>query len=215
MTRARQITFVTGCRYLLLLIGGVLLLVHGADALFRLEPFRDGLGWLVRWIPVSELDPWPLFALGLLMLLLPLFYLVLAMVERRLERGITGKGTDGEDICLRPEAVERTLRREIRHAVPELIRIVSCRVRQGSRGPEVTIRVSVSDRSPVPPVRRKVQETVTATLERLIGFSKGSRVVVQVVELSNPHAKGRRRAAHPSGRHSGAEGGAKGTPRNT
>ncbi len=202
MSRTNQLTLVTACRWILLAIGLVLLLAFGVDVLFQTELVRGGMRGVMDWVPLAEMGEAPLVALGALALLLPLLYAAVALMEHRLERGIVGKGNDGESICLKPEAIERTVRREVRHQVEEVLRVLSCQVRQGGKAPHVAVRISVSDHAPVPQVRKKVQDVVADTLERLIGFSKGSKIVVQVREIADPSsAKGRRLRHEPAGRH--------------
>ncbi len=195
MNRTGQITLVTVCRWVLLAIGFVLVLVFGVDTLFRTALMSDGLAGVVEWVSLTEMGEGPLLALGALGLLLPLLYAAVALMEHRLERGIVGKGTDGEDICLKPEAIERTVRREVKHRVEDVLRVISCRARQGGNGPQVIVRLSVSDQVPVPRVRKKVQEVVADTLERLIGFSEGARITVQVREIADPATAGKSRRA--------------------
>lgn len=191
MTRLRKLSIVSFVRSAILFVGFALLFFNAFNFLYQAAMnglSRDGvypsvLG--VKWVEWGQLDSATLIALGWLSLAVPFFYLYLNNVEKRLRRGIVGAGTDGEDICLTPEAVERTVSREIRAAVMEVLDIRRCEVVQGKKGAHVFVDVSVTERAPVPDVRRKVGLSVRATLKRLIGYEDASEIRVRVSHIAS------------------------------
>lgn len=204
MTRLRKLSLVSFLRSAILFIGFALLFLNAFNFLTQaaMKSLPAGLSAEgiypkilgIRWVEWSKLPAEALLVLGWLGLSVPCFYLYLSNVEKRLRRGIVGKGTDGEDICLTPEAVERTVVREVRGAVMEVLEIRHCQVEQGKLGARVFIDLTVTERSPVPEVRKKVGVTVRSTLKRLIGYEDGSEIRVRVSHIaSGGGLPGRRR----------------------
>lgn len=196
MNRLRKLTLVSFCRLLLLGMMLLLLAMAGVDLLFQEPEFRRSYEWVVDWVALGSLERTPLLVIGILCLFLPLFYLLMSWLEVTLERGIVGKGKDGGDICLTPEGIEKAVIREVRGEVPEVLRVRSCRALQGRRAPKISIRVSISDRTPAVEVRRQVRETVEKVLTRMIGFSDGSQIRVKVSEIVGARGERPRRGAH-------------------
>lgn len=197
MSRLLKLSLVRLARNAVLIVGLILLFFSGLDLLLGRLVDKDLYGWTIEWIPLAQMDVYPLFALAALSLLLPFVYLLMAMIESRLERGIIGKGTLGEDICLTPEAVERVVTREVKTQAEEVIKVASCEATQGTRGVCVRLRVVVSDRAIVPEVQKKVVRIVRETLTRTIGYGDSSQVGVKVTEIAG--AGGVKRAPRPRG----------------
>ncbi|MCC5877639.1 MAG: hypothetical protein JJU11_15575 [Candidatus Sumerlaeia bacterium] len=183
MSRLKKLTVTSAARFVLQGLLLLTLILVGIDLLFQDENFRKSYAWAVEWVPLGRMDSIPLLILGGLCLFLPLAYLFLRWVECRLERGIVGKGSEGEDICLAPEAVERAIIREIREQVPEVLRVRSCTALQGKKGPRIIIRVATSDRASVPTIQKSTREVTRHVLTRLIGFADGSDIRVKVQDL--------------------------------
>lgn len=154
---------------------------------------RDVAGIDVKWVSPLRMDSTGVITLAVLYVILPFVYLLARMIEKRLERGIVGKGSLGEDICLRPEAVERVINREVRSQVEDVTKVVNCEVVQGSRAARVRMAVAVSDRSTVPDVQKRVRGVVRDALTRLIGYADGTQIVVKVVEVAGAGAPMARR----------------------
>lgn len=192
MNRLRKLTLVSFCRLLLQGMILVLLAIVGVDLLFQETEFRRGYEWVVEWVALGSLERAPLLTIGTLCLFLPIFYLLMAWMEGKLERGIVGKGTDGADICLTPEGIEKAVTREVRQQVAEVLRVKSCLALQGRKGPKVSLRIVISDRTPAPEVRRQVREVVEGVLTRMIGFAGGAQVRVKITEITGGRG-GRRR----------------------
>jgi len=170
----------------------VLLAIVGVDLLFQDGEFRRGYEWVIEWVALGSLERAPLLTIGILCLFLPLFYLLVSWMEGTLERGIVGKGTDGADICLTPEGIEKAVTREVRSQVSEVLRVKSCLALQGREGPKVSLRIVISDRTPAPDVRRQVKEVVEGVLTRMIGFADGAQIRVKVTDIIGASG-GRRR----------------------
>lgn len=183
MSRIKKLTVTSTARLLLqAMILGLLVLV-GVDLLFQDASFKNSYSWVIEWVALGDLQMIPLLILGGLCLFLPVAYLFVRWIEHKLERGIVGKGTEGEDICLTPEAVERAVVREIREKVPEVLKVRSCTALQGRKGARVTLRIAISDRSPVPNVQASSRQVVTDVLTRLIGFADASEVRIKVDDV--------------------------------
>lgn len=161
---------------------------------------RDVAGIDVGWVSPVRMDATGLVTLALLYILLPFIYLYLSLVEKRLEGGIVGKGSGGEDICLKPEAIERLVTREVRSAVEDVVRVSSCEASQGAGAARVRLSVAVSDRATVPDVQRRVRQIVKDTLVRTIGYADGAQVVVKVTEIAGASVPARRAAPRKKGR---------------
>lgn len=183
MSRLKKLTVTAAARFILQGLILLLLALVGIDLLFQEESFRKSYIWAVEWVPLGRMDPVALLFLGGLCVFLPVAYLFIRWVECRLERGIVGKGSDGEDICLAPEAVERAITTEIREQVPGILKVRSCTALQGRKGPKVVVRVVTSDRTPVPAIQAKTREAARDVLTRLIGFADGSDVRVKVQDI--------------------------------
>lgn len=209
MSRLAKLTFVSTARRLVLFVGMLLLFVIALDLLWQLgQPFlnlSEPSGnyhvqhpwWLpFKWVPLGEMQFLALFVFGLVALALPFVYLYLAMVQARLEHGIIGKGSDGEDICLTPEAVERVVVREVRANVPAVLRVRHCEARQGTQSVRVYLAVGVTERAPVPQVRRDIHTSIENTLTRVIGYAEGAEIKVKVTDIEGASAK--RRPGKPS-----------------
>ncbi|MEO8377562.1 MAG: hypothetical protein ABI579_07815 [Candidatus Sumerlaeota bacterium] len=154
---------------------------------------RDIAGVDVRWVSPLKMDFTGVVTLASLYLILPFTYLLLSAAQKRLEKGIVGKGSMGEDICLRPEAVERVINREVRAQVEDVTRVTSCEVTQGSSAACVKMSVAVSDRSTVPDVQKRVRAVVKDALTRLIGYADGTQITVKVVEVAGAAPSAARR----------------------
>jgi len=186
---------------IVLWLGAALLVIHG------LNSFLSESTWTLIFrtdrpaLFIEDMDPISAGGLAVVTLALPLAYYLMHSIARRLERGIVGKGATGEDICLTPEAIERTIAREVKANVPEVAAILDCVAAQGKGSVAVTLKLSVSDRSRVPDVQRRTREVTRVTLEQLIGYSDGSQVRVLVQRIAGlPGAtrqlrKGPRKAA--------------------
>ncbi|MCC6548031.1 hypothetical protein IT570_12770 [Candidatus Sumerlaeota bacterium] len=206
MSRLFKISFVTFTRGLILFVlmamsifAGLQLLLephantHGGGAQDE-APFyqvteppidsRNIVGVDVKWVSPLRMTREGIIVLACLYVILPFIYLLLQLMEKRLERGIVGKGSLGEDICLKPEAVERVINREVRAAVEDVTRVVHCEVTQGSRTARVRMSVAISDRSIVPQVQQRVRTVVRDALTRLIGYADGTQIAVKVVDVA-------------------------------
>ena len=189
MIRLLTLSFAQLTRLVILLLGFALLVALGLDVLFATETVRSYFPG-VRWLGVLELnrptmlDEPALLALGGFMVLIPFFYIGVSALDWRLKRGIMGRGSNGRNICLDSEAISRTITREIRNQVEEVVTVKSCDAWQGVGGPKVVIRVVISDRSPVPQVQEKVKTLAVQVLTQLIGFADGNQVTVKVREIA-------------------------------
>jgi hypothetical protein len=201
LKRLVKLSLVQTARSVILVAAYILLIFLGLDVLFQVEGFSYWFAWIHQWVPVSALEFWPMLVLGALCVVLPVLYAIVSMIDSRLSRGIVGKGTEGEDIRLTPEAIERAVVREVRGAVPEVVRVRRCEATQGRRTAQVLVNVAVSDRAPVPQVQRRVRESVRQTLERLIGYSDGANVRVKVSKIvgSAAPAAGGKKKRRPTG----------------
>lgn len=189
MLRLLTLSFAQLTRLVILLLGFALLVALGLDLLFATETVRSyfpGIKWLgvLNLNRPTMLDETALLALGGFMILIPLLYLGVGLVDWRLKRGITGRGRNGRNICLDSEAISRTITREIRNQAEEVISVKSCEAWQALGGPKVVIRVVISDRSPVPQVQEKVKGIAVQVMTQLIGFADGSRITVKVREIA-------------------------------
>ncbi|MBI1292696.1 hypothetical protein GC173_15890 [bacterium] len=191
MTRFLNLTFARFVRVVTLMVIFAVLILVGLDLLFATETVRSYFPDVV-WEPATKMDEVVLLAFGALCFLLPPFYIALTMLNRRIERGIVGRGTNGKYISLDSEAVSRTITREVRSQVEEVIRVRSCETWQGWGAPKVIIRISISDRAPVPAVQEKVREVVVSVLTQLIGYADGEQVKVRVREIAGATAPRRR-----------------------
>ncbi len=195
MRRLLKLTFVQLVRGLLLFLGLILLVFVGVDLLFRVEGYNEWWGWLLPWVAIDEMSYWPHLVLGATCLLLPFLYLSLVLIQNRLERGIVGKGKEGDAICLSPEAIERVIVREVRSTVPEVLRVRVCEATQGWGTARIRMNLAVSDRSSVPSTRKKVELVVQDVLERLIGYAEGTKISVKVTRLAGSPKRGRKQKA--------------------
>jgi uncharacterized alkaline shock family protein YloU len=196
LNRLARLSFVSTARRLVLLVAMLLLFATALDVLWELT--QPG-GWymLPRWVGLRNMSETFLVVYGFLSLLTPCVYLYLSMVQSRLEKGVVGKGTDGEDICLTPEAVERVIVRDVKRGVAEVTRVRRCTVSQGSRGARVLLNVAVAEGVSVPTARKRTRETVKATLERVIGYSDSTEVRVKVSDVARPDTIKRPRRKAP------------------
>ena len=184
MSRLLRLSLVSTTRWVVLFLSLTVLFVLGVDLLFQDEAFRKSYAWLAYWVPLSKLDRTPFLVLGASCCLLPIFYATAAIIEGRLSRGLVGRGRDGADICLAPEAIERAITREVRDEVVEVLKVTRCDAVQSAKGPHITLTIVTSDRRPVPEVQKAVREVVTQVLERTIGFASGSVIRVKVREIA-------------------------------
>jgi hypothetical protein len=195
VTRLLNLTFARIVRVITLAVIFAVLVWVGLDLMFATETVKSYLPD-VEWVPLTSLDEVSLLAFGAICFLLPLFYLGLSHLDSRIVRGIVGRGANGQDICLDSEAVSRTIVREVRSQVEEVIQVRSCETWQGWGAPKVTLRISISDRATVPAVQDKVRNVVVAVLTQLIGYADGRQVKVKVREIAGAAAP-RRRSRRP------------------
>lgn len=194
MKHVVKLSLADSAKNIILLIGLILLIFLGLDILFQMEGFDAWFRWTGVWVPVASLEFWPKMILAILCIVLPIFFWATALISRQLSRGIVGKGEGGDDICLTPDAIEQTVVREVRSAVPEVLRVRDCQAVQGRQAASVMINVIVSDRAPVPNVQARIRQTVEDTLVRLIGYADGSQVRVKVSRIASGASKKRKRA---------------------
>jgi hypothetical protein len=187
VNRTTKISLLTLVRDIMGLLLALILIVHGLELLFTSDLGRQYLPNM-NWFSYRRIPGEYLVGLGYLSLCGPAIYWLFGRFAISAERGIVGKGTDGADICLQPSAVSRTIVREVKLNVEEVIRIRRCDVWQGSRGPVVILRISISDRAPVPVVQQKVKKVAEETLRQLIGFADASQLRVQVNEIAGAAA---------------------------
>lgn len=188
MSRLLRFSLVSITRWCLMYLCLILLVLLGVDLMFQDAGFRAAYEGIVDWVPLTRLDRVPFLVLGAMTVVLPALYVAAWAIEARLERGIVGRGRDGADICLAPEAIERAVVREVRADVEEVQSVRACRAVQGRRGPTVTVQVVVSDRRPVPEVQQKVRTVVEGVLTRMIGFADGATIRVLVREVAGAAA---------------------------
>lgn len=180
---------------MLLLLALVLLVFFGLNTLYRAdEVLYDALlGRYLPWVDVLEMDRIPLLVLAGVSILLPVFYLGTALMQARLERGIVGRGADGEEISLTPESIEKRIVRELRRNIAEVSRVRHCTARQGRSGVLLSLELAVSDKNPIPHVKSQVEQLAQDTLTRTIGYAN-AEVRVKVAEIRTSGPRGRRRS---------------------
>lgn len=185
MNRLFKLSLIKTARGVILLVAMILLFVLGFDILIGIKEVSELVGWMVpTWVSLDELDYEPRLALGILAFAMPIFFYIVAALDRRLARGIIGRGKSGEDICLTPEAIERAIVREVRAGVPEVIGVRECTATQGTRAARVNINLAIRDSEPVPHVQARVRQIIQDALVRLIGYSDGSQITVKVSRVA-------------------------------
>lgn len=184
MGRLLKFSFIQSGRIIVLWLGALLLIVHGLNSFLSESVWTMLFGSERPAMFIEDMDPFSAGGLAVVTLALPFAYYLLHSIRLRLERGIVGKGATGEDICLTPEAIERTIAREVKANVPEVAAILDCVAAQGKGSVAVTLKLSVSDRSRVPDVQRRTREVTRLTLEQLIGYSDGSQIRVLVQRIA-------------------------------
>lgn len=194
MGRLFRLTIIQLCRAIILAVAFGLLFVTGVDYLARILEMDRVIGRLYEWVPLARMDVWPLLVLGTLCVIAPFFYVLIVLMDRRLARGIVGRGKSGEDICLTPEAVERAVVRDVKAAVPDIVRVRTCRAAQGRSAAHVVLQLVVTGDHPVPEVQSQTRRVVRETLERLIGYSDGAQVRVRIDGLARGGAAPRKKS---------------------
>jgi hypothetical protein len=170
------------CRIANLAVLGLLVFV-GVDLINGTETYATFFPES-RWLPIRGMDEVGRLIFAAACILSPLTSLAMGWIVARLERGIVGKGSDGSQICLTSEAISRTVIREIKAQVEEVVKVRSCEAWQASGGPRVILNISISDRAQVPAVQAKAKEVVAETLRQLIGYANTKHVIVKVSEIA-------------------------------
>lgn len=176
-------SFVIFARRIVLLVGLLLLFVCGVDLLFRTPSISSTIGVMVPWVSISNLDEVGLMVLGGVAWLIPFFYLALVLMERRLSRGIVGKGSGGEELALTPESIERAVVRHVKGEVDEVLKVRGCVARQAGPTVGITLRVAVSDSVPVSEAQRRVKAAALQAIEQKIGITNNPRVSVKITDV--------------------------------
>lgn len=186
-------TFVGFCRRVVLVVAMLLLLLLGLDAMARTHLYAELLGALFPWVQLVETNEVVVMAASLLCVLVPFVYMVLGSYERRLARGIVGRGKDGEEVRLAPEAIERAVARRIRDSVPEVGSIRRCVASQGSAGPRIAVDLAVGEGRTAAEIRNDAMKAASSTFEDILGISSTAGIRIKITDLARSKAAPRQR----------------------
>lgn len=174
--------------------------------------FAFGLDWTLETAiykgAIPHLDSWPgmrtlpleaRVAFGAAGILIPLMVLSLRLAQRALDQGIVVKGRNGDDVMLRPEAIERLVNNKIRAEV-STVTGVRTRAEQGTNGPKLRLDLWLTDREDVSAVQRRVKEVATAAVQGAMGRMDPAEIRVlvhKVASTARPGGRPRRRRPEP------------------
>jgi len=150
----------------------------------------SGLTTLIRhdavWPGLRQLkQPHLSMGIGVAAMLLPVFAAA-AWLLWGADSSISANSTEGDTIRLAPDAIERTLRREIKANVLDVID-ASAYARQGKNGaPAITVNAVVSDREPTPKLEHAIRAETVRVLRHLLGVADTSQVKVVITDVRGP-----------------------------